>query len=133
MKTYCKNKTFGFYVTLAAAVLSAVGLGFYLSGGRVQRTTVALAAASLLLEVLHLVLTALRGERAAFELTATGSALLLAAGIMAALPTQIDNFGFLVSGLYTLDDMRGIVYFLACGVPAMLLYILASFLKQGKE
>lgn len=133
MKTYCKNKTFGFYVTLAAAVLSAVGLGFYLSGGRVQRTTVALASASLLLEVLHLVLTALRGEHAAFDLTATGSALLLAAGIMAALPTQIDNFGFLVSGLYTLDDMRGIVYFLACGVPAMLLYILASFLKQGKE
>lgn len=133
MSTYLSKKTVGFYITVAAAILSIVGLVFYVGYRGAKTTASVLVAASIVVEVVLIVASKAVGNKPVLNLASTLSAVLLASGIMISLPSQIDGFGYLVAGLYSFDDMRNAIFFLIPGVIALVLYIIASFTDLGKE
>lgn len=133
MKQYWEKKTVAFYLTVAATVLTVLGLLFYLDSRGSVAAASALLVASILAEVVLFVGTLVFGNKPAFELTVPCSALLLVGGIMVSLPNQIDAFGFLVSGLYTFAEMRNAVFYLAASAVALVLYLISSFMCLSKE
>lgn len=133
MKQYLEKKTAAFYLTVAAAVLTLLGLLFYLgSRGNVAAAS-ALLVGSILAEVVLIAGTGIVGNKPLFELTVPCSALLLVGGIMLSLPNQIDAFGFFVSGLYTFAEMRNTIFYLAASAVALVLYIISSFMCLSRE
>lgn len=130
MNKFFSKKTVGFYISIIAAVLSLVGL--VLSQGMKMEATL-LVAAALVVEVILIVGAGISGGHRIFDFFPSVSALLLTAGIMFNLPSQIDGFGYLVSGLYTFDDMRGAILFLGFSLAALLLYLISSFMDMSKH
>lgn len=133
MKQYWEKKTAAFYLTVAATVLTVLGLLFYLGSRGNVAIASALLAGSILAEVILVAGTAVLGDKPLFELTVPCSALLLTGGIMLSLPNQIDAFGFLASGLYTFAEMRNAIFYLVASVVALVLYIISSFMCLSKE
>lgn len=133
MNTFLKKKTVGFYLTVLATILTVIGLIFYLSYRSVQVGAIQLTVAAICVEVLLIVVSAVAGNKPILDLASSISAILLAAGVMVSLPSQIDGFGFLAAGLYTFDDIRNGVIYLVLAVVALLFYIVASFMNLGKE
>lgn len=133
MSTYFAKRTVGFYMTVLATVLAAISLVFYQSYQSVKSNAAMLVAAAIVVEVILVVASGMMGNRPILDFAPSLSALLLVAGMMVSLPPMIDGFGYLVSGLFTMDDMRGAVYFLGCGVAALILYIIPSFMSMSKK
>ncbi len=133
MNTYFAKKTVGFYMTVLATVLAVVGLVFYQGYQGVRSNATMLVAAAIAVEVLLIVASGAAGNKPVFDFAPSLSAVLIVSGMMIALPSMIDGFGYLVSGLYTFDDMKGAIYFLGCGIAALVLYIVPSFMSMSKK
>lgn len=133
MNTYFAKKTVGFYLTVIATVLAIVGLVFYQSYTGVKMEATWLVVAAIVVEVILIAASAGVGNKPIFDFAPSLSAILLACGMMVALPPMINGFGFLVSGLFTFDDMRGAIFYLGFGIAALLLYLIPSFMSVGKE
>lgn len=133
MKNYLTTKAAGFYPALAATVLALVALICYLPArGAVQNAILVMAAAVAVQVLLNLLALKIQ-NRTVMNLGVSVSAVLCAAGIMLSLPMQLDNLGYLVSGLYSVGDLQNYLLFLVMGVVALLLYLAASFMEQVKE
>ena len=130
MNAFFSKKTVGFYLSIIAAVLALIGMVLY--QGMKQEATL-LVIAAVVVEVIMIVGSGLSGGHRIFDFLPSASALLLTAGIMINLPSQIDGFGYLVSGLYTFDDMRGAILFLGFSLGALLLYLISSFMDMSKR
>ena len=130
MNAFFSKKTVGFYLSIIAAVLALIGMVLY--QGMKQEATL-LVIAAVVVEVILIVGSGFSGGHRIFDFFPSASALLLTAGIMISLPSQIDGFGYLVSGLYTFDDMRGAILFLGFSLGALLLYLISSFMDMNKH
>ena len=127
MSTETKKMSPGVILMIVAAVLSIIGVVFYLGYNGMKASAVAFTIASAAVAIVLVIAKKVLGPKPFLNLAATASALLVAEGIVISLPNQIYGFGYLVAGLYTFDDIRNGVFFLIPAVIAMILYIAASF------
>ncbi len=123
-----KNKSVGFYLTLAAAVLMLVGLPFYAQSAYAI-STVYIMAAIVAVAVVGMFLT--KGE-IANGLCIVGTAA-AAAAVIFSFSTQLDPIGYVVAGLYTFSQIQGFVVFAVLAIVGWILLIVASFTGVSKK
>ena len=123
-----KNKSVGFYLTLAAVVLMLVGLPFYAQSAYAIPTVYIMAAIVAVVEV-GVFLT--KGEIA--NGLCIAGAVAAAAAVIFSFSTQLDAIGYVLSGLFTFDQIQGFVIFAALAIVGWLLLIVASFTGVSKK
>lgn len=133
MKKYLANKTVGFYITVIATVLAVIGLINYSSARGAIRIVFVLVGAAIVVEVLLLVLSGVLGNRAALNLASSVCAVLMATALVKSFTTQLDSLGFVVSGLYTVDEVMAFLIFIGFAAASLLMYLIASFMNLGKQ
>ena len=133
MKNYFAKKTFGFYLSLVAAVLAAVSLALYSSASNQMAIVSRLTLAAIGVEALLVVLSAAMGNKVLFNLATVISAVLMGTALAQSFNSQLDALGYVVSGLYTMDQIMPFVRFAAVAAVSFLLFIVCSFLDLGKE
>lgn len=118
-----KNKAIGTYFALAAAVLSIVAIILY--GGAYLKVTP---------PYIWLVVAAVAGI-ASLKLGGWGAAIGACASALAMTTStnvMLDPVGYVVSGLYQMDTLTGWITFMVVCAVAMLIFIIAGFLKFDK-
>lgn len=133
MKDYFAEKTPGFYITVVATALAIAGLVFYVPVQGATVISIGLTAAVLVVETLLIVLSGVMGNRPFMDLASSVCAVLMGAALVQSFTPQLDSIGFVVSGLYTFDQIFSFVLFVGFGASAMVLYIAASFMSLGKR
>lgn len=133
MKDYLANKTVGFYISVVACVLALVALVLYLPTTGALALVIGLLVAAICVEVLLIVLSKVIGNKPVLNLASSINAVLLGFAIVTSFNPQLDPIGYVVSGLYTFDQIRGFVNFVIVAAIAFLLYIVASFMSLGKQ
>lgn len=129
MKDYIAKKTVGFYLTVAATILAIVALVFY--GGVSGKTPIVsyLIYGIIAVELVLIVGSLVLGNKPFFSLAALINAVLTAAALVQSFNPQLDNIGFVVSGLYGIEQIVNFVIFVGFIFVAWLLFIAASFMK----
>lgn len=123
-----KNKSVGFYLTLAAAVLMLVGLPFYAQSAYAI-STVYIMTAIVAVAVVGMFLT--KGELAnGLCIVGTVAA---AAAVIFSFSTQLDAIGYVLSGLFTFSQIQGFVVFAVLAIIGWILLIVASFTGVSKK
>ena len=133
MKDYLANKTIGFYISIVACVLAAVALVLYLFTSGALALVIGLLVAVICVEVLLIVASKVIGNKPVLNLASSINAVLLGFAIVTSFNPQLDPIGYVVSGLYTFDQIRGFVNFVIVVAISFLLYIAASFMTLGKQ
>lgn len=133
MKDYLANKTVGFYISVVACVLALVALVLYLPISGTLPLVIGLLVAAIVVEVLLIVLSKVIGNKPVLNLASSINAVLLGYAIVTSFNPQLDAIGYVVSGLYTYDQISGFVNFVIVVAIAFLLYIVASFMNLGKQ
>ena len=128
------KKTIGFYISILAAVLAAVGCFFYKDTGLAEQRILIIAGAAIAVTVLMVILAVVSGQKkfGIVNLGATASAVILAWALVQSLNPQLDPLGWWVSGLYTYDQVKNYLFFAGFSGAAILLYIIASFINVKK-
>lgn len=133
MKDYIANKTVGFYITVAATVLALVSLILYASVSGKAAEVIPLLIAAVVVEVLLVVASKVIGNKPVLNLASSICAVLLGYALVQSFNPQLDAIGYVVSGLYTFDQIQPFVNFVIVVAIAFLLYIVASFMNLGKQ
>lgn len=133
MKNYFAKKTFGFYLSLIAAALAAVSVALYASASNQIALVSRLIWAAIGVEALLIVLSAALGNKALLNLATVFCAVLMGTALAQSFSSQLDALGYVVSGLYTMDQIMPFVRFAAVAAVSFLLFIVCSFLDMGKE
>lgn len=133
MKDYIANKTVGFYITVLATVLAIVGLVMYISVSGKAAEVIPLFIAAIVVEIALVVLSKVIGNKPALNLASSINAVLLGFALVQSFNPQLDAIGYVVSGLYTYDQISGFVNFVIVAAIAFVLYIIASFMSLGKQ
>lgn len=132
MKEYLAKKTTGFYLTVLAAILALVALLFYKSAETPAGIVFVLVPIAAVVELVLILGSAFAGNRGVFNLAATVNAVLIAAALVLSFSTQLDYLGWVVSGLYSPNQILSFVTFAAITAVAMLLNVIASYMDLGK-
>lgn len=128
-----KEKATGFYFTLAAALLSIAGLVLY-SGVMYRLTIVYVFCAAAAMLTLITVICAIKGiHRAVFGALPVINAALMASAGAWAVSLMVNQIGYVIAELDDKSTIMGLIYFEIAAVLAMLLNIIASFMKQEKN
>ena len=125
-----KKKGSGFYLTVAAAVLAVAGVVLYGSVMYKMNEVYILLAAAIVLGVLSLALT---GKTSLAGLIPVANAVLMASAAVWSANLMINQIGYVISGLDSVETIQSFIIFCALAVAAMLLNIIASFLPMAKE
>ena len=133
MKDYLANKTVGFYISVVACVLALVALILYLPTTGALALVIGLLVAAIVIEIALIVLTMVMGNKPIFNLAASINTVLLAFAIVTSFNPQLDPIGYVVSGLYTFEQIQPFVNFVIVVAISFLLYIVASFMNLGKQ
>lgn len=133
MKDYIANKTVGFYITVVATVLAIVGLVMYFSVSGKAAEVIPLLIAAIVVEAALIVLSKVMGNKPMLNLASSINAVLLGFALVQSFNPQLDAIGYVVSGLYTYDQISGFVNFVIVAAIAFVLYIIASFMSLGKQ
>lgn len=126
------KRTIGFYITVLAAIAAVAGLVCYNTAQNKLSIVTALTAAAIIVVAAAIILSMTMGFKSWMNLTAMAGALLMAGALVESFTTQLDALGYLVAGLYTLDQVIGFLRFAALAAVALLLFIIASFMDFGK-
>ncbi len=126
------KRTIGFYITVLAAIAAVAGLVCYNTAQNKLSIVTALTAAAIVVVAAAIILSMTMGFKNWMNLTAMAGALLMAGALVESFTTQLDALGYLVAGLYTLDQVIGFLRFAALAAVALLLFIIASFMDFGK-
>ena len=116
-----------------ATVLAIVGLVMYFSVSGQAAEVIPLFIAAIVVEVLLIVLSKVMGNHPVLNLASSINAVLLGFALVQSFNPQLDAIGYVVSGLYTYDQISGFVNFVIVAAIAFLLYIIASFMSLGKQ
>ena len=133
MKDYLAKKTIGFYISVVACVLALVALVLYLPISGTLPLVIGLLIASIVIEVALIAVSWVIGNKPILNLASSINAVLLGYAIVTSFNPQLDAIGYVVSGLYTYDQISGFVNFTVVIAIAFLLYIVASFMNLGKQ
>lgn len=133
MKEYLAKKSIGFYISLIAAVLSLAAV--FLFGGVTYRNSIVYVflIAAIVLEVLVLILSGMKGNLPVFNCLPIINAILTASAAVWGVSLMVNQIGYVIAGLDEMSTLMGLVYYEAAAVAGMLLNIIASFLSQGKK
>lgn len=132
MNEYLSKKTLGFYLTAAAALLSVIGLIFYRSAMAGVSGVFTLVMIAVAVEIIMVIATAVIGNKKILELSSSICAVVMAGALIMSFIPQVDNLGYLVSGLYSFSDMKSFILYAVFALAALICYIAASFMDQSK-
>ena len=124
-----KNRGVGFYFTLIACILAAVDLFLY---GKVMYTmpvVYGVLIAVIVVEVVAIVLN----KPALNALLPLIGAVLLGYAAAKSFYVMVNQIGYVIAALDTIDTIYSFIVFVAVAVVGMLLYMIAGFLKQTKN
>lgn len=133
MKEYLAKKTVGFYISVLATILAIVGLVIYSSTSGALALVYALIGIAIAVEVVLIVVSKVIGNKPVLNLASSICAVLMGGAIVQSFNPQLDPIGYVVSGLYTYDQISSFVNFVIVVAIAFLLYIVASFMTLGKQ
>lgn len=133
MKDYLAKKSVGFYLTVIAALAALIGLVNYISASGATLNVMILTGAALVMEILMIIGMAAFGNRLVLNLFPTAAAVLMAAAVAFSFQTQVDGLGFLISGMYSFNDLKNFLIFAICGLIAAVLYVISSFMDMEKK
>lgn len=133
MKEYLAKKSVGFYLTVIAAAATVIGVINYISASGATESVMILTAAAVIVEILMMIGLAVLKNRFILNLFPAACAILMSAAVAFSFNTQVDGLGFLVSGMYSFDDMKNFLLFAGFGVLAAVLYIISSFMDMEKK
>ena len=133
MKDYLANKTVGFYISVVACVLALVALVLYVPTAGALSLVIGLLIAAIVIEVALIAVSWVIGNKPVLNLASSINAVLLGYAIVTSFNPQLDAIGYVVSGLYTFEQIQSFVYFVIVAAIAFLLYIVASFMNLGKQ
>ena len=128
--TSCKS--FGFYLSISAGILSVVSLLFYLGADNQGAAVLPLIVCSILAEVAGIAINRFTGKAGVLMLIPTVNALLFSAAIILSIIPQVDSLGYLVSGLYSFEDMKAFILYAVFAILTWLGYLAASFMDMQK-
>ena len=123
--------SFGLIVELAAAVVGIVSVVMYGS----SLVTTQNAYIFLIAAIVVAVVAAIGAQKMpkVCNWGAPIAAALCAAGIGYSITVMVDAIGYVISGLYSMDDIRTWVNFMIAAGVSLLLYIIAGFTGMAKE
>lgn len=133
MKDYLANKTVGFYVTVVATILAIIGVAIYASASGALAMVFGLVVAAIVIEVVLIVVSGVIGNKPFLNLVSSINAILLGYAIVTSFNSQVDSLGMVVSGLYSIEQVKSFLIFVGFAAVAMVLYIVASFMTLGKR
>lgn len=133
MSEFLAKKTVGFYITVLATVLSGVCIALYAFSGTTLSFVYGMLWAAIAVEVLLIVLSKVMGNKPVLNLASSVCSVLLAFALVTSFNPQLDAIGYVVSGLYTFDQIKPFVIFVVFAAVTFLLYLVASFMDLGKE
>lgn len=133
MKEYFQSKTVGFYLTVIATILAIIGLVNYASAPNAISIVYILVGIAIAVEVVMVMLSGILGNKPLLDLASSICAVLMSIAIAISFRTQLDAIGYVVSGLYTLEQIIQFVYFVAFAAVSLLIYIIASYMKLSKR
>ena len=109
-------------------LLSACCLGADNQGAAV----LPLIVCSILAEVAGIAINRFTGKAGVLMLIPTVNALLFSAAIILSIIPQVDSLGYLVSGLYSFEDMKAFILYAVFAILTWLGYLAASFMDMQK-
>ena len=127
MREHLANHTFGFYLSISAGILSVVSLLFYLGADNQGAAVLPLIVCSILAEVAGIAINRFTGKAGVLMLIPTVNALLFSAAIILSIIPQVDSLGYLVSGLYSFEDMKAFILY---AVFAILTWLWMHFMGK---
>ena len=133
MKEYLAKKSVGFYLTVIAAIAAVIGVINYISASGATESVMILTAAAVIVEILMIIGLAVLKSRFILNLFPAACAILMSAAVAFSFNTQVDGLGFLISGMYSFDDMKNFLLFAGFGMLAAVLYIISSFMDMEKK
>lgn len=128
MKKYLANKAAGFYLTAAAAVVALAGIIVY--GSVMYRFTpvYVLLAAAVVVEIAAVILK----NRAFGDVIPVINAVLTASAAVWSAMVMVNQIGYVIASLDPVSTITSYIVYVAVAVIAMLLNIIAAFMKQDK-
>ena len=132
MREHLANHTVGFYLSISAGILSVVSLLFYLGADNQGAAVLPLIVCSILAEVAGIAINRFTGKAGVLMLIPTVNALLFSAAIILSIIPQVDSLGYLVSGLYSFEDMKAFILYAVFAILTWLGYLAASFMDMQK-
>ena len=133
MKEYLAKKSVGFYFTVIAAAAAVIGVINYIPASGATESVMILTATAVIVEILMIIGLAVLKSRFILNLFPAACAILMSAAVAFSFNTQVDGLAFLISGLYSFDDMKNFLLFAGFGVLAAVLYIISSFMDMEKK
>ena len=91
-----------------------------------------LIVCSILAEVAGIAINRFTGKAGVLMLIPTVNALLFSAAIILSIIPQVDSLGYLVSGLYSFEDMKAFILYAVFAILTWLGYLEASFMDMQK-
>jgi hypothetical protein len=127
-----KNKTVGFYITLVAAILSAIACIIYRSVMYRLGTVYMLCIIAVLIAIATVVMSVKNGSNKIYDFVPVVNAVLMASAAVWGVNLMVNEIGYVVADLDTFDAIQSLVVFEIIAVISLILNIVASFMKQYK-
>ena len=105
---------------------------FYLGADNQGAAVLPLIVCSILAEVAGIAINRFTGKAGVLMLIPTVNALLFSAAIILSIIPQVDSLGYLVSGLYSFEDMKAFILYAVFAILTWLGYLAASFMDMQK-
>jgi hypothetical protein len=131
MKKQSKVST-GFYLDVVATVLLIAALAAYVTVMNTRLLCFAAMAVGLLFGVIGPVGIKLAGGKELLQWMPCVAAVLAGFAAMSSATVMVDPIGYVVSGLYLFSDIQSYVIYLALAVAAIVLYLIAGFVRLSK-
>jgi hypothetical protein len=127
-----KNKTVGFYITLVAAILSAIACIIYRSVMYRLGAVYMLCIIAVLIAIATVVMSVKNGSNKIYDFVPVVNAVLMASAAVWGVNLMVNEIGYVVADLDTFDAIQSLVVFEVVAVISLILNIVASFMKQYK-
>lgn len=124
---YLKNKTFGFYLSFVAAILALIGFVMYRQAGHTEAYIEVLLLVTVVLQILAMIVLKVAPDFKWTSLLLTANAILTAAALVNSFYTQVDFFGYVVSGLYEFATIKKFIISAVLMALSMIAYIVSSY------
>ena len=125
------KKSVGFFIEILAAIVGIVSVVLYGSSYMTSQN-----AYIFLIAAVVVALVGALGAQKKPEIcnwAAPVAATLAAAGIAYSITVMSDAIGYVISGLYSMDDIKSWITFMVVACIAWLLYLIAGFTGMAKE
>lgn len=128
-----KDKAVGFYITIIAAVLSAIGLILYPKVMYKLPIVYIFCTLAVVITVIAVVLSAMGKKITVLKFLPVVNSVLMASAAVWAVNLMVNQIGYVIAELDEKSTIMGLIYFEVAAVLSMLLNIISSFMNQEKD